>query len=106
MSQHLFRMDHPKYGHLEVMAGWDRPLQGFFMSIELLDAPEDEDNCYLYSNLDDENLPIGGFARSFDYFLPILQRLEINLPAEMIADIESDGRANMGNKQRNWRATA
>lgn len=104
MSQHIFLTTHPEHGKLEVLAGWDRPLQGFFMHIEKLEAPEGEDGAvpYLYDNLDDDKLPLGGLSRSFDYFLPILKQHGIEVPAAMIEDIKADGAVNMGNKVRRW----
>jgi hypothetical protein len=105
MSQHRLRTTHPKHGRIDLLAGWDRPLQGYFLTIELIDAPDgpDGETPFLYTNLGDDNLPLG-MADSFDYFAPILARLDITLPAAMIADIKADGAANMGNKERNWEA--
>jgi hypothetical protein len=49
MSRHVFDTvcdDRP----VQVVLGWDRPLQTVFLTIEWCDEP----SGYLYSNLDDE----------------------------------------------------
>lgn len=103
MSQHKFVTQHPAHGRVEVLAGWDRPLQGYFMVVEKMDVDEDaEEEAYVYSNLADPNLPVGGMADSFTYFVEVLARLGIRLPARMIADVMADGRENVGNKTRDW----
>lgn len=61
MSKRIYRYHHPQHGSLEVAAGWNRPLQGFFLNIKklYLEPPSDqeEQNRYLFSNLDPESFP-------------------------------------------------
>ena len=100
MSRHTFHTEH-NGRPVEVAAGWDRPLQGFFMTVLYTDDPEDQavqDYEYAFNNLT-QLLP---HPRTFDGFADILASLAIALPEGMTDDIIKDGRVNMGNKIRNW----
>lgn len=55
----------------EVMAGWDNPLQGFFLTI--FDESEDAEEECLYSGLDDPKTRMG-FHPQVSYFKAILER--------------------------------
>ena len=92
MSRHYFKT---KYSGkpVEVLMGYDRPLQGFFMVIDYLEEPE-EDDGYIFSNLwQDDPHP-----KTLQPYLEKLEELKISVPPEMIIEIEKDGRENMGNK--------
>lgn len=95
MSQHYFNTQH-QGRPIRVLLGWDRPLQGFFMVIERMDAKDDESD-YLYSNLTDEDLPVSQPQE----IAPYLQRLEefgIVIPQKMLPEVLSDREQNVGNK--------
>jgi len=79
MSQIKFNTTY-KTKAVEVMAGWDNPLQGYFLSIFKLDL-ENDDEELLYDNLADKDLSSTmGFARSTGYFKTILEHFEIVVP--------------------------
>ncbi len=65
--------------------GWDRPLQYYFLVVSE-DGKEDEP---LYSNLDDESLPVIG-TDDIGYFLEKLKELEIAVPETMIKAVQED----------------
>lgn len=66
---------------VEVMAGWDNPLQGFFMTI-FGQPTEEDDEPILYNNLADPNAPGAmGFSRDTEYFKHKLEELGIIAPA-------------------------
>lgn len=107
MSRHTYTTTDQDLGRVQVAAGWDRPLQGFFMTVERLDAADDDEGAYAYSNLDDEGLAgTWGFSGDFGYFVGVARSLGIELPAPMVADVIADGAANAGNKCRDWGATS
>lgn len=87
---------------VEVSAGWDRPLQGFFLTVLYLDTPDDIDYEFAYCNLDTPD----PWPFTFDPFEAVLRDMGIELPPAMIEDIRADGRANMGNKVREWTGKA
>lgn len=94
MSQHVFRttLNGQK---IEVLAGWDRPLRGYFLVIGLIGHKDMIDEPYLFSNLDiPESHP-----KSFDYFREVLEEIGICVPQEMIEEIIRDGAVNKGNKR-------
>jgi len=96
MSQHWFFCTTEKHGEVGVLAGWDRPLQGFFLTIELvkgLDGKDSEDE-FLYSNLDDTV----SHPKAFGPFDEVLARFGIKIPEQMRKEIVRDGVMNTGNK--------
>lgn len=98
MSRHTFHTTH--LGRpIEVSAGWDRPLQGFFLTVIYTDdLANNAAYEYAFNNLDAEV----AWPPRFRTFLDVLENLKIGIPSEMSADIKADGAANMGNKIRNW----
>jgi hypothetical protein len=79
-----------------VLAGWDRPLQQFFLVIEDLNPfvdASDEEVC-IYSNLFDENAA----RQEFSYFENKLVEFGISIPQAMKFQILSDRALNMGNR--------
>ena len=93
MSQHFFETQY-NGKKVKVFAGWDRPLQGFFMMVEDLDASEGSDDPYIYNNLARKD----SHPKTFEPFIHVLVDLGIIIPKEMIDEIVADGIANMGNK--------
>ena len=108
MSQHKFSS--LKDGkRIEVMAGWDRPLQYVFLTVEstlvepegLETMPEaeqlafaerlDEESEWLFNNL---LTPI----KKAEEVGMILRKLEIPIPEGFEAAIAADEQANVGNK--------
>lgn len=97
MSQHRF-MTQCQGRPVAVVLGWDRPLGGHFMMIEWMDCPAESEELFLYSNLDDPRLnDVMGFPAVLTPFLDELHRLGIEVPAEMIANVEADKQRNAGN---------
>ena len=97
MSQHYFEttlQDQPAI----VMMGWDRPLSGFFLTIEV--GADNEVEEPFYSNLTDGNLvAFRGFPPSIGYFKTKLAELGLAVPDRMFQEVEEDGCANVGNQQ-------
>jgi len=105
MSQHTYlttQGDKP----VEILMGWDRPLQGFFMVVEAVapnatdvDEQDDDDDGLVYSNLLDGTLCAqGGLSRELGYFKAKLVELKLTVPDRMLEEIEADARANVGNR--------
>jgi hypothetical protein len=80
---------------VEVLMGWDRPLQGFFMVIHDLEAPVEDDGL-IYSNLDEPD----SHPQVLDPFTEKLEELGIQVPAAMIEEVKDDQMWNVGNKMR------
>jgi hypothetical protein len=97
MSQHFFTTTH-EGRPVELLMGWDRPLQGFFMLVSRGDAGDDEVE-YLYCNLDDHALVrCGGLPAAMDHFVVQLRALGIEVPPAMLAEVERDAEVNAGNR--------
>jgi hypothetical protein len=94
MSQHCFNTRYQDKD-VTVLAGWDSPMQQFFLVIEdlnpLIDASDEE--VYIYSNLFDENAA----RQEFSYFENKLVEFGISIPQAMKLQILSDRDLNMGN---------
>jgi len=105
MSHHIFQSalnGRP----VTVDLGWDRPLQYVFMTVssqDLKDHPDDDSSPYLYSNLDDENLPIQG-TQSVEYFQDRLTELGISVPSIMLQSVQDDHNQDVGNKTVEYQA--
>lgn len=97
MSRHTFKTTHNDRP-VEVCAGWDRPLQGFFMTVLYTDTDAETDYEYAFNNLE-LTLP---HPACFDFFRDALHDLGIAPPEAMVDEIEADGAANMGNKVMDW----
>lgn len=93
MSRHYFQTTYAEKP-VEVLMGFDRPLNGFFMVIDYLEPEDDKDDGYIYSNIQEEN----PHPNSLTPYLKKLAELDISIPAEMIQEIEIDGAFRMGNK--------
>lgn len=110
MSVHTLEIKHMDRP-LRVTLGWDRPCQGFFMTLLYLDGqpafPEraalDEDDedyddePWVYHNMFD--LELGGRQpASLDHFMAKLGEFEIEVPDAMIAAVQEDAQLNVGNR--------
>lgn len=97
MSQHSFKTTHRELP-ITVLLGWDRPLQYFFMVIENTapddDGQEEQDDGYLYSNLNDKH-PFGMCLADYQ---AKLAELGITVPAEMFIRVGRDRLLNVGNR--------
>lgn len=92
MSQHHFSTTHENRPILIVL-GWDRPLQGYFMTVERLDVDESSDeDRYLFSNLE----WIESYPLALAPFLNELKKRSIGLPSEIREEVESDGSQDAG----------
>lgn len=98
MSQHAFTTTSKSNARVGVLIGWDRPLQQFFLVVEDLDAPENEESAYLYSYLSDQE---ANGCRDISYFEGKLQELGIEVPAEMLVEVAADQANNIGNRYVN-----
>ena len=89
MSQVKFKTEY-EGEEVEVMAGWDRPLQGYFLTIF---GSEDEP---IYSNLDDIACSEGmGFMPDTGHFREVLTKFNIKVPEEFWARVElQEGNVN------------
>jgi hypothetical protein len=95
MSQHNYATTYAGQP-VNIMMGWDRPLQGYFLVIELSESRAE--GC-VYSNLEDPALfPCMGMPDSLDHFLEKLDELNIAVPQAMIQQIEVDAALNVGNR--------
>lgn len=89
MGQHIYKTKLENKVPITVRAGWDRPLQQFFMVIELDDEEDwtEENNGQLYSNLDDT---AATGCLDFKYFEQKLADIEIKLPVAMAKAVRYD----------------
>ena len=97
MSRHFYKTTH-EARPIEVLIGWDRPLQGFFMVIQWLDvADEDDDESEIvYSNLNDASLQ-PAWPSTLTPFIRQLETLNIAVPQKMLQSVLTDGESNVGN---------
>jgi hypothetical protein len=98
MTQHVFKTTY-EGKTTQVMLGWDRPLQGFFMVIPRSTAASEDtsDSGYLYCNLLDPDLS-RGVSYSIEYFKTILEKLHIDVPEYVFSQINNDETCNRGNR--------
>ena len=101
MSLHKFTT---QFGNTELVVtmGWDRPLQGFFMTIIQTDSEsasageenKEDDEAFLFNNLEQHvSHPKGIEAYQFE-----LEHRGIEVPEKMINEVLADGMHNVGNK--------
>jgi hypothetical protein len=91
MMQHVYKTQH--FGDaITVRAGWDYPLQQFFLVIEQDESPEDDEmEGRIYSNLDDDQ---AAGCRDWAYFEKKLKELAIAVPDSFNTVVRMDGRNN------------
>lgn len=91
MSRHVYRFERDERT-IEVLLGWDRPLQHVFLVVE--DLSDDDDGGTLYNNLQEADPS----RLTLEYFRDVLKRLDIQVPESMFAEVEIDRRMNAGNR--------
>jgi hypothetical protein len=67
-----------------IVTGWDNPLQGWFMTIEPAEdgnPDANEESGMIYSNLDDEDIPLPGLTRNLEHYKRRLREMKIEVPA-------------------------
>lgn len=98
MSRHMFDTQH-QGRPVQVVLGWDRPLQGFFMTIEWMDLdPEkvpDHEPLFLFDNLEE----LVSHPSTLDGYRSKLAEFGIEVPAAMFEAAEADRRFNVGNRE-------
>ena len=92
MSRHTYTTMHAGRRTAVVM-GYDRPLRYVFMTVEDLDASDDE-AAYLYSNLDQPDPD----SLTLDDFRTALQQLGIDVPESLFIETAADRLNNVGNR--------
>lgn len=67
---------------VEVLIGWDSPLQRFYLVIQTIEIDEeDEKEGLIYSNLNDEYLILNPSSyQTINYFQSILEKFKITIP--------------------------
>ena len=105
MSQHFFKTNF-NGDAVWCMLGWDRPLQGFFCLVSLVDDSQFDGEGTLYSNLDDPQLEhSNGFSPEIGYFRKVLEGMDISLPTPMLDAIQVDAVVDRGNRGVVWNAS-
>lgn len=99
MSRHHFHTTHENR-QVQVVIGWDRRLEGYFMTVERLDVDHiSDEDIFLFNNLEcTESHPA-----SLDPFLKALEKLNISLPDKIYSEMEADKYNDVGNKLVEWR---
>jgi hypothetical protein len=97
MSQHIFESKDSAGRNVQVILGWDRPLQQFFLVVENLDAASDDgEDDYLYSNHGD----MDAFnVQDINFFVDKLAAFGICAPKALISEVCADRQNNVGNRQ-------
>ena len=97
MSQHILNTVVSDGCPVQVMMGWDAPLQQYFLNIEVLaedwaPAPGSDlivsENGYLYSNLDDDY--VCPTDEQLSYYQGQLARFGITVPPVLIENLKYD----------------
>ena len=99
MTQHRFSGTFANGDQYDVLAGWDLPMQQYFLVVESsteLFPPVDED--VLYSNVFDTYAP----ATDWSYFERVFEHYGIVPPEGFAEAIEYDRMYNRGNSVRHW----
>ena len=98
MSVHTFTTRQGN-DQIVVTMGWDRPLQGYFMTITRIDSnpegnTEDEEEHFLFNNLEQHIT----HPKDIEGYLFELAHRRINVPEQMTSEVIMDGVRNVGNK--------
>jgi hypothetical protein len=94
MSQHVIDLTTNDGKELTVMMGWDRQLQQFFLTVEQK-QDDDKEPVYLYTNTND---PDAWGVDDLDYFHVMLLELGLDVPPQMLEQIELDRILKVGNR--------
>lgn len=104
----MYTYQHPQHGEVKVIAGWDRPLQGFHLTIKKMNPDVEEEqgdeSHYLFSNLDPDTFPhlwppSNKGMISFSGLVETLEHFEIPAPRGFLGDLQIDKRI-MGNDDK------
>ncbi len=95
MSRHYFDTFHKGYP-INVVLGWDRPMEYFFLVIEEQNTSADNPMTFdlLYSNLQESD----PFNHDLDYYREVLRHFQIDVPESMFIEVERDRERNTGNR--------
>jgi hypothetical protein len=96
MSQILYKTPDGKY---EVLTGWDRPMQHFFLTVfDLTREPREDEvgEAVLYCSMIDRVRCIVGFPSSTEVIEKLLT-LNIPFPRELQPELKRHGMENLGN---------
>lgn len=94
MSQHTYQTQY-KGQEARILMGFDRPMQAFFMDINLKTRFE---TIPLYASSKDPELQGSfGMSKSIDIFCKRLVDLELSIPEAMLLAVQKDGEDNAGN---------
>jgi hypothetical protein len=96
MSQHIFRGRTSSGQLVEILCGWDRPLQYHHLTIETVCLNPDEDRV-IYTNLQERDP-----ALNVDDIEAKCIELGIAIPAGLLAALDQDEVENVGNGRRDW----
>ena len=97
MSRHSLRIEYQGRA-VVVLAGWDRPSKGYFLSVDFQDVEDDDDDLIYSSQFDAELIPSYGFTPDLAYFAAQLATLQVPVPQRMLDELARDGRDNAGNR--------
>ena len=93
MSQHVYPSAY-KGQPVNIVVGFDRPLRGFFLNVELTEA-----EGFVYTSCSDPQLIYSrGFTDSMTPFCEKLDELGLSLPLAIIEQVELDAATNAGNR--------
>jgi hypothetical protein len=91
VSQHLCVSRNSDGNTVQVVLGYDRPLNFVFCTVNLLDDGE-----IIYSNLSDPNA--GTRQQDVNYYRPILVAAGVTLPEAMFEQVAEDQALRVGNR--------
>lgn len=102
MSQHCFESQTSTGRPVEVLIGYDRPLNGFFLIVsDTSTAEASDEDVFIYSNLSDvELIDLGGLTLDLEHFKRKLSLLGVALPSPIEAGLQEDRRLRVGNRFR------
>jgi len=101
MSQRVFHLETEDGSHrYQVMAGWDRPVGTYFLSVEDLSATPDEEE-------DHDRFLLCTLSRlscrlSLDGLLAIVEDLALPLPEDLAVSLFFDGQINLGSHREEY----
>lgn len=97
MSQHRFKSKTSAGQEVDVLAGWDRPLQGYFLLVK----PVPDPGHYLFCNLDvPDDVP--SHPQTWDFFQAKLEEFGIPMPKGLLQHLQADKANNAGNLTVRW----
>ena len=109
MSQHFLETTCNNH-KVNLVVGWDRPLQIYFMSIDIVGEHEDATPCpccgksLLYHYLEDAafvsklgSLESKEKTQTMDYFIEKLAEFNLTLPSKILDNLHQDKANDVGN---------